>query len=60
MSPEEAAECAFDPQVLAAAVAATDLKLNADQTDVYDAVLNAVDVPATDHVSICAWPALVS
>lgn len=53
MLPEEAAERAFDPQVLAAAVATNVPKLNADQQDVFDAVLNAVDTPL-HQVSICA------
>ena len=54
MSSEEAAERAFDTQALAAAVAANVPKLNAEQKDVYDAVMNAAAKPATDQVSICA------
>ena len=53
MSSEEAAERAFDTQVLAAAVAANVPKLNAEQRDVYDAVMSATAIPATDQVRIC-------
>ena len=54
MSSEEAAERAFNTQALAAAVAANVPKLNAEQKDVFDAVISAAAVPAIDQVSICA------